>query len=126
MSEFKFTKSHEWVKVEPDSATIGITDYAQSQLGDVVFVELPKPGGAIQQTKQFGTIESTKAASELYAPIDGEIVEANNNVVSNPQLVNQSAQDFGWLLKVKISDFSQLDSLMDEVAYQEFVAKESK
>lgn len=126
MAEFKFTSSHEWVKVEGSVATIGITDYAQSQLGDVVFVELPKAGGTIQQTKQFGTIESTKAASELYAPITGEIVEANNNVVSNPQLVNQSAQDLGWLLKIRISDSSQLDDLMDEVAYQEFVAKEKK
>lgn len=126
MSELKFTKSHEWVRIEGDAATLGITNYAQSQLGDVVFVELPKAGSTIQQASQLGTIESTKAASELYAPIDGEIIEVNTNLVSSPQLVNESAQDLGWLLKVKISNFSQLDGLMDEVAYQEFIAKETK
>ncbi len=122
----KFTKSHEWVAVEADQATIGITDYAQSQLGDIVFVELPKSGDTIERLRQFGTIESTKAASELYAPITGQVIEANNNVVSNPQLINQSALDFGWLLKVKIANLSELDSLMEKEAYQEFVAQEAK
>lgn len=126
MSSLKFSKSHEWVRIEGDSATIGITDYAQGQLGDVVFVELAKSGTTINQSEQLGTIESTKAASELYAPISCQIIETNSQVISNPQLVNQSAEDSGWLVKVKISESSQLDSLMDPETYQEFVQKEAK
>jgi len=122
----KFTKSHEWVNLEADLATIGITDYAQSQLGDIVFVELPKTGTNLKQSAQLGTIESTKAASELYAPIDGEVLEVNEKVVSDPQLVNQSAQSSGWLLKLRMTNLSQLDSLIDEAAYQELTAKETK
>ena len=126
MTGFKFTKSHEWANLEGDTATIGITDYAQHQLGDVVFVELPKAGDSLKQSAQFGTIESTKAASELYSPISGVVVEINGKVVSNPQLVNQSPQDLGWMIKAKVDNPDELGNLMDEATYQEFVAKEAK
>jgi len=126
MTGFKFTKAHEWANLEGDTATIGITDYAQHQLGDVVFVELPKAGDSLKQSAQFGTIESTKAASELYSPISGVVVEINGKVVSNPQLVNQSPQDLGWMIKVKVNNPDELDNLMDEAAYRDFVAKEAK
>lgn len=122
----RFSESHEWVKLEGESVTIGITDYAQSQLGDIVFVELPKVGDRVKSKEQFGTIESTKAASELYSPIDGLVSEVNNKVIANPQLINESALDFGWLLKLKSVDSSQTEHLMDEANYREFVEKETK
>ena len=124
MSDFKFTKAHEWVRVQGDIATVGITDYAQSQLGDIVFIELPKPGEGIKKSSQFGMIESTKAASELYAPISGEVIQVNNELVNNPQWVNESALDKGWMAKVKLEDLTELDNLLDEDAYREFVDKE--
>jgi len=125
MSDLKFTKAHEWVRVQGDIATVGITDYAQSQLGDIVFIELPKAGEKIKKASQFGTIESTKAASELYAPISGEVTQINNDLVNNPQWINESAFDKGWMAKVKLEDFAELDSLLDESAYKELVDKES-
>ncbi|MBU1112410.1 MAG: glycine cleavage system protein GcvH [Candidatus Omnitrophica bacterium] len=124
MTGLKFAKSHEWVAVQAETATIGISDYAQSHLGDVVFVELPKVGDAIKQSAQFGTIESTKAASELYSPLSGVVVETNGSVVSNPQLVNQSPENLGWMIKVKVTNPAELDNLMDEMTYKEFVEQE--
>ncbi len=124
MSDFKFTKAHEWVRVQGDAAIIGITDYAQSQLGDIVFIELPKPGEMIKKSSQFGTIESTKAASELYAPISGKVIQINNELIDNPQWVNESALDKGWMAKIKLEDSEELDDLLDESAYKEFVDKE--
>lgn len=124
MSDLKFTKAHEWVKVQGEIATIGITDYAQSQLGDIVFIELPKLGEEIKKSSQFGTIESTKAASELYAPISGKVTQINDELVNNPQWVNESALDKGWIAKVKLEDVAELDNLLDESAYKEFVDKE--
>jgi len=124
MSDFKFTKAHEWVRVQGDAAIIGITDYAQSQLGDIVFIELPKPGEMIKKSSQFGTIESTKAASELYAPISGKVIQINNELIDNPQWVNESALDKGWMAKIKLEDSEELDDLLDESAYKEFVGKE--
>jgi len=126
MSDFKFTKSHEWVKVQGDTVVIGITDYAQSQLGDIVFIELPAIGEIIKKSSQFGTIESTKAASELYAPISGEVIQINNQLVNNPQWVNESALDKGWMAKVKLEDITELDNLLGEDAYKEFINKEEK
>jgi len=125
MPDLKFTKSHEWVRVEGDVVTVGITDYAQSQLGDIVFIELPKPGDGIKKASQFGIIESTKAASELYAPISGKVTQINNDLVNNPQWINESALDKGWIAKVKLEDLTELDSLLDESAYKELVDKES-
>lgn len=125
MEGAKFTESHEWVKAEGDFAILGITDYAQSQLGDIVFIELPKPGERIKKSSQFGTIESTKAASELYAPVSGEVTEVNNDLINNPQWVNESAFDKGWMLKVKLENSDELESLLDESAYKKLVAEES-
>ncbi len=125
MSDLKFTKFHEWVRVQGDVATVGITDYAQSQLGDIVFIELPKPGDGIKKASQFGTIESTKAANELYAPISGEVIQINNDLINNPQWINESAFDKGWMVKVKLEDPAELGSLLDESAYKELVDKES-
>lgn len=121
----KFSKSHEWVKEDAAIATIGITDYAQKQLGDIVFIELPQPGAKLQKSEQLGTIESTKTASELYVPLSGEIVEVNSDLVDNPQWINESPYDKGWLVKLKIANHSELNSLMDESTYRELIAKES-
>ena len=125
MTDFKFTKSHEWVTLQGDIATIGITDYAQSQLGDIVFIELPKPGDRIKKSSQFGTIESTKAASELYAPISGEVIQINKELINNPQWINESASDKGWMAKVKLEDSIELDSLLSEDVYKELVDEET-
>jgi glycine cleavage system H protein len=125
MLNIKFTKSHEWAKVENNTAVIGISDYAQHSLGDIVFVELPKPGTKVKQSAQFGTIESTKAASELYAPLSGEVTEVNKDLINNPQWINEDAEGKGWMLKIKISDSKELNNLMDEAAYKEFVAREA-
>lgn len=121
----KFSKSHEWVKEDAAIATIGITDYAQKQLGDIVFIELPQPGAKLQKSEQLGTIESTKTASELYVPLSGEIVEVNSDLVDNPQWINESPYDKGWLVKLKITNHSELNSLMDESTYRELIVKES-
>lgn len=125
MAELKFTKSHEWVRVERNIATVGITDYAQSQLGDIVFIELPKAGQSLKKSSQLGTIESTKAASELYTPISGEITQINSDLINNPQWINESAFDKGWMAKVKLEDPAELDSLLDENAYRKLVEKET-
>ncbi len=124
--EVKFTKSHEWIRIEENTATIGITDYAQKELGDIVFVELPEAGDNLIQGQQFATIESTKAAAEVYAPLSGEVLELNAALSDNPQLVNESPQSQGWMVKVRIRDVSQLQSLLDEDAYKDFIGKENK
>lgn len=125
MPELKFTKSHEWSNIEGNKAKIGITDYAQSQLGDIVFIELPQVGEKIEKSSQFGTIESTKAASELYAPLSGEVIEVNEDLVNNPQWINASPLDKGWMLKINIADIQEAESLLDEASYKEFVEQES-
>jgi glycine cleavage system H protein len=113
----KFTTDHEWIRVESDCATVGITSYAQEQLGDVVFVELPKLGASFEAGAAAVVVESVKAASEVYAPIKCEIVEVNQEVSDTPSLINSDPTGKGWLFKVKIADRSQLDKLMDEQAY---------
>lgn len=125
MSNVKFTKSHEWARIEEGNAIIGITDYAQHSLGDIVFVELPKAGAKIKQSAQFGTIESTKAASELYAPLSGEVIDINKELMNNPQWINEEPFGKGWMMKIKVTDTKELNNLMDETTYKEFVAKES-
>ena len=117
----RFTKDHEWVRVEGDVATCGISDYAQSQLGDVVYVELPEVGRTLAQREEAAVVESVKAASEVYAPIAGEVVEVNHAVVDEPSKVNAGAMGDGWFFKLRIADKSQLDGLMDEAAYGEHV-----
>ena len=117
-----YTADHEWLRIEGDVATIGVTDYAQSQLGDVVFVELPKVGRTLKKAEAAAVVESVKAASDVYAPISGEVLEINDDVVAEPALVNSDAADKAWFFKLKIADKSELDSLMDEAAYQKHIA----
>jgi glycine cleavage system H protein len=117
-----FTTDHEWLRIDGDVATIGVTDYAQSQLGDVVFVELPKLGRQLKKAEAAAVVESVKAASDVYAPISGEVVEINDAVTGDPTLVNSNAADKAWLFKLKISDKSELDGLMDAAAYEKHTA----
>ena len=124
MSAVRFTKDHEWVRQEGDVAVIGITDYAQSQLGDVVYVELPEAGRQVEQGKEAAVVESAKAASEVYAPVSGEVVEVNDVIAGEPAKVNEDAMGEGWFMKIRLSDPQQLDALMDEAAYQAFVAEQ--
>lgn len=121
MATTYFTDDHEWLHVENGVATIGITDYAQEQLGDLVFVDLPEAGRTLAKGDVAVVVESVKAASDVYAPIDGEIIEANDALNSNAALVNSSAQSDGWLWKMKVSDESQLEGLMDEAGYNAMI-----
>ena len=117
----RYTKEHEWVKVEGDTATVGISPYAQEQLGDVVFVELPEVGKALAKGKEMAVVESVKAASEVYAPIGGEVVEVNAALTDAPATVNEDALGKGWFAKIKLADKAELDGLMDEAAYKAYV-----
>ncbi|MCK9456178.1 MAG: Glycine cleavage system H protein [bacterium ADurb.Bin157] len=114
----KFSKEHEWVKLEGNTATIGITDYAAHQLGDIVFVELPNKGSKFEVNKVFGTIESVKTVSDVYAPMSGEVTEVNDELDANPALVNEDPTGKGWIVKIKISDPKEYDQLLDEAAYK--------
>jgi glycine cleavage system H protein len=116
-----YTDDHEWIEVEGDIATVGITEYAQGQLGDIVFVELPEVGALIEQGKDAAVVESVKAASDVYAPITGEITEVNPALEEDPALVNTSPEDGGWFFKMTIADEGELDGLMDEDGYKAFV-----
>lgn len=113
-----FTNDHEWLRVEGDVATVGITDYAQAQLGDVVFAETPEPGRALTKGGEAAVVESVKAASDVYSPASGEVIEANAALADEPALVNTDPQGAGWFFKIKLSDPSELDGLMDEAAYK--------
>ena len=121
MSERKYSEDHEWVLLEGDVATIGISDHAQEQLGDVVYVELPEEGAEFAQGAQAATVESVKAASEIYAPAGGEVVEVNGKLNDEPGLVNSDPLGEGWFFKLKVANASELDELMDENAYKEYV-----
>jgi glycine cleavage system H protein len=117
----KYTEEHEWISVDGDIATVGITIHAAEQLGDVVYVDLPAVGKKVEQGKEAAVVESVKAASEVYAPIDGEIVEVNNAIVTEPSLVNSAAEGDAWFMKIRIANPAQLDSMMDAAAYKKFV-----
>ena len=117
-----FTTDHEWLKIDGDIATIGVTDYAQSQLGDVVFVELPKAGRTLKKGEAAAVVESVKAASDVYAPITGEVVAVNDALAADPALVNSDAGGKAWFFKIKIADKKDLDGLMDEAAYKAHTA----
>lgn len=121
MSTLRFTKEHEWVRLEGDVATCGISDHAQNLLGDVVFVELPDPGRQLTQSKEAAVVESVKAASDVYAPVSGEVVEVNQALADDPSLANQDAQGAGWFFKIAVKDPAELDSLMDEAAYEAYL-----
>ncbi len=122
--EYKYTEDHEWVLVEEDVATIGITDFAQDQLGDIVFVELPEVGDTLEVGASFGVVESVKAVSDVYAPISGEVVEVNEALPDDPETLNNSPYEEGWMIKVKVADLSVVNELMDVAAYQEFTEKD--
>lgn len=117
----KYTQEHEWIQIDGDTATVGVTDYAANELGDIVFVELPQPGDEFSQGDTVGTIESVKAVADLYLPVSGEIIAINDAVVDSPELVNSSPLDDGWLVKVKLGDTAELDTLLDAAAYQELI-----
>ncbi len=121
MSTTYFTNDHEWIRVEGNIATVGITNYAQEQLGDLVFVELPAVGKAITKGGASVVVESVKAASDVYAPVDGAVTEVNGALGANPEIVNSAAESDGWLWKMSLSDLSQLDGLMDAAAYAKMV-----
>ena len=122
-SDYRYTKEHEWIKVSGDSGTIGITDYAQHELGDVVFAELPAVGAKITTGQVFGTIESVKAVSEIYAPVSGEVIEANAALAGTPEIVNTDPHGAAWLIKIKLSNPGELSALMDAAAYQAFISE---
>ncbi|WP_380877164.1 glycine cleavage system H protein [Sphingomonas sp. DBB INV C78] len=116
-----FTKDHEWISVEGDTATVGITDYAQSQLGDVVFVEVPPAGTSVEKGKEAAVVESVKAASDVYAPVSGEVIEGNAAVEADPSLVNTAPESDGWFFKLKLTNTAELDGLLDDAGYKAFV-----
>ncbi|NOZ62046.1 MAG: glycine cleavage system protein GcvH [Calditrichaeota bacterium] len=120
-NDLLYTEEHEWVFVEDDVATIGITDYAQSELGDIVFVELPEVNDELKQMEPFGTIEAVKAVSDLFSPVSGVVVEINSALEDQPELINNSPYDEGWMIKIKLSEASELDNLMKADAYQKHI-----
>jgi len=124
MTTLRFTKDHEWVRLDGDLAVVGITDYAQSQLGDVVYVELPEIGRRVEQGKEAAVVESVKAASEVYAPVSGEVAEVNEALAADPAMVNADPMGEGWFLKLRLDDSKELDGLMDEAAYERLVGEQ--
>jgi glycine cleavage system H protein len=125
-ANFRYTQEHEWILVEGDTGTIGITEYAQHELGDVVFVELPKPGAKIETGKSFGTVESVKAVSEIYAPATGQVLEANSTLVDTPEKINQDPHGAAWLIKIRLANPAEVKALMDASAYEVFLAGKAK
>jgi glycine cleavage system H protein len=123
---YRYTKEHEWIDVKGDIATIGITDHAQHELGDVVFVELPKPGAKIEAGKSFGTVESVKAVSEIYAPASGEVTEANGDLQNTPEKINSDPHGAAWLIKVRLANVAAVANLMDAAAYEAYIAEKGK
>jgi glycine cleavage system H protein len=119
----RYTRTHEWVRVEGDVAVVGVTDFAQSELGDITYLELPEPGTVVKQGESMGVIESVKAASDIYAPVSGEVVEVNRSVVDSPELVNKSPYDEAWLAKIRLSAPEKLERLMDAAAYRQFLTE---
>ena len=122
-NDLRYTKEHEWVRVEGDVATVGVTQYAADQLGDVVFVDLPEAGRSLDQFGTFGVVESVKAVSDLFAPLSGEVVEANAALTSQPELVNSEPYGAGWMLKLRVADAKQVDELLDAAAYDKLTAE---
>jgi glycine cleavage system H protein len=122
-ADLKYTKEHEWVRVEDGVGTVGITDYAQDQLGDIVFVDLPDAGAKVSQMKKFGEIESVKAVSELYSPVTGEVEELNPTLAENPQLVNDDPYGEGWMLRVRLGELAEIEKLLSAQEYDDFIAQ---
>jgi glycine cleavage system H protein len=126
LEELKYTKEHEWTRLEDDLVVIGITDYAQDALGEIVYIELPSEGDEITKGNPFGAVESTKSVSDLYAPISGEVMEVNEALLDSPEAINEDPYGDGWMIKVKPYDVGELQDLMDSDEYSEFVEKESE
>ncbi len=122
-ADLRYTKDHEWVRVDGDTATIGVTDFAANQLGDVVFVDLPAAGKAVEQFATFGVVESVKAVSDLYAPVSGEVTEVNGELGANPELVNSDPFGAGWMIKVKLGDAAQVGELLDAAGYEKLTSE---
>ena len=122
--ELRYTKEHEWVRVDGDTATVGITDHAQDQLGDIVFVELPKAGARVQSMQSFGTVESVKAVSDIYAPMSGKVTEINESLMDEPEKLNSDPHGAGWLIKVQVEDQTELASLMPSDKYLAYIEAE--
>ena len=122
-TDLRYTRDHEWVRVDGDQATVGITKYAADQLGDIVFVELPDTGRDLEESKAFGVVESVKAVSDLFAPVSGDVVGANEDLGANPELVNSDPYGAGWMIRVTLTDAGQLDSLLDADAYDALIAE---
>tara|TARA_B100000900_G_scaffold60259_1_gene45720 strand:+ start:435 stop:815 length:381 start_codon:yes stop_codon:yes gene_type:complete len=125
MSEVKYSKEHEWIRLEGDIATIGITQHATEMLGDIVFAELPEKGTNVEKDGTAGVVESTKAASDVYTPVSGEVVETNPSIVDNPSIINQDPENIAWFFKLKIKDKSEIDTLMSKDEYDKFVKESS-
>jgi glycine cleavage system H protein len=125
-SDYRYTKDHEWIKLDGQVGTIGITDYAQAELGDVVFVELPKAGTQVKAGQSFGTVESVKAVSEIFSPVSGEVVETNAALADSPEKINQDPHGAAWLVKVRLADPKEISGLMDAAAYQAYIAEKAK
>jgi len=124
--DFKYTKTHEWIKVEGNTGRVGLSDFAQDHLGEIVFVELPEVGDEVAQGESFGVVESVKAVSDCYAPASGKVVKVNEALADSPELINSDPHGEGWLFEVELSDESELDNLMDLAAYEKFEAEEGE
>ncbi len=124
--DYKYSKEHEWVLVEGNVATIGITDFAQDQLGDIVFVELPAVGDKVSKEDAFGVVESVKAVSDIYAPVSGKVLEVNDDLPENPEMLNEDAYGDGWIIKIEMSDPEELSDLLSAAEYEEYVAEEKE
>lgn len=122
-ADLKFTKTHEWVRVADDVVTVGLADYAQQELGDITYLELPDVGSSVSAGEAFGVVESVKAASDIYSPLDGEVIERNESAVDGPEVINSSPYDDAWLIKVKVNDPAQLDKLMNAKDYESFAGE---
>jgi glycine cleavage system H protein len=125
-ADYRYTKDHEWIKVEGSVGTIGITDYAQQELGDVVFVELPKIGAEIKAGQSFGTVESVKAVSEIFSPVSGKIAEINSALADSPEKINKEPHGSAWLIKLHLTDPKEVQALMDTAAYEIYIAAQAK
>jgi len=125
-TQYRYTKDHEWIETKSGTGTIGITDYAQHELGDVVFVELPKPGTKLAAGKTFASVESVKAVSEIYAPVDGEVMEANPALQNKPETINSEPHGAGWLVKIKLANPADVNGLMDAAAYEAYIEEKQK
>ena len=122
---YRYTKEHEWVALEGDIATVGITFHAQEELGDIVYVDLPQPGSAVYKGKTFGSVESVKAVSDIYAPVSGEVTEANETLAANPEKLNEAPHGAAWLIRMRVADSGEFLQLMDAAEYQTYVGAES-